>query len=73
MLVAAGKNWSGLIETLAPYDEATAAQVAHLLHSMNELDSDMLREALKRGAPATVAGFQAYQAALRDAELARAP
>ncbi len=73
-LVAAAKNdWAKLILSLANYDEAAAAQTAHLVRaSGTSLQSEPLVAALKSGTTATQSGFHAYAEAWRENEIARA-
>lgn len=73
VLARTGEDFSKLIAELAAYDEAVAAQAAHLLHRSGvSLQSEQLLEALKAAAPATAAGFRAYREAVRENEIARA-
>ncbi|MGN6544584.1 MAG: CehA/McbA family metallohydrolase [Aureliella sp.] len=72
IVARAGQDWPKLVLDLARYDEAVAAQVAHLLNRSGvSLQAPSLVEALKKATGATKAGFQAYREALRENELAR--
>ena len=72
-LVAASPNeLSPLIQSLAKYDAAVAAQVAHLVRVAGvSLQSEPLLTALKNAPPATQDGFHAYTRAWRENEIAR--
>ncbi len=61
-----------LVSRLSESDEATAAQVAHLLRASGvSLQSEQLQAALKSAAPPTQAGFQKYIESRRENESAR--
>jgi len=72
-LVAAAENdWAKLVASLSIYDEAVAAQTAHLVRiSGTSLQFEPLLMALKTGRPATQSGFRAYGEAWRENEIAR--
>ncbi|MBC7819137.1 MAG: hypothetical protein IAG10_19785, partial [Planctomycetaceae bacterium] len=72
-LVAASTNdVTKLIESLSTYDEAVAAQAAHLLRTSGlSLQSQPLLTALKTASSATQAGFRAYAEAWRENEIVR--
>jgi hypothetical protein len=62
-----------LIEALADYDEAVAAQAAHLVQlSGRSLLTDDAQAALKAAAPPVQDGVRTYLAAWRECEIARA-
>ena len=61
-----------VIAHLADYDEATAAQAAHLLRvSGVPLPDERLQTALKTAEPSVQSGFRQYQDAWRENEIAR--
>jgi hypothetical protein len=73
LFAAARDNLPQLVAALADYDQATAAQAAHLFHAAGgSLQSSEYAAALRSGPPAVQAGFRAYYAAWRENELARA-
>ncbi len=73
LVAAAGNDCVKLVASLSNYDEAVAAQAAHLVQvSGTSLQSEPLREALKTGTPAARSGFQTYAEAWRENEIARA-
>lgn len=73
LLKAAGNDWMKLVDNLSIYDEAVAAQAAHLLRVGGTSQSDQrLVTALRTGAPAVQSGFQQYNEACRANEIARA-
>jgi hypothetical protein len=65
------QKWA-IIQGLANYDEAVAAQAAGLLHARGHSvdDPDMIAAATKAG-PQVERGFRAYFAAWREGEIAR--
>ena len=73
LVAAAGHDWEKLVASLSIYDEAVAAQAAHLVRvSGTSLQSEPLRAALKGGREMTQSGFRAYAEAWRENEIARA-
>ena len=73
LVAAAGHDWVKLVASLSNYDDAVAAQAAHLVRvSGTSLQSEPLRSALKGGREMTLAGFHAYAEAWRENEIARA-
>ena len=73
LVATAGNDWAKLVASLSIYDEAVAAQTAHLVRvSGMSLQSEPLLAALKSGTPATQTGFRAYAEAWRENEIARA-
>ena len=66
-------DWKKLIASLSKYDDAVAAQAAHLVRvSGTSLQSESLVTALKAGADMTRSGFRAYAEAWRENEIERA-
>ena len=62
-----------LIASLSKYDDAVAAQAAHLVRvSGTSLQSDEIQTALKSGSAMTREGFRAYADAWRENEIERA-
>ena len=73
LVTAAKGDWKKLIASLGDYDDAVAAQAAHLVRvSGTSLQSEPLRSALKGGREMTQSGFRAYAEAWRENEIARA-
>ncbi|MEK6257499.1 MAG: CehA/McbA family metallohydrolase [Planctomycetota bacterium] len=73
LVAAADNDWKKLIASLWDYDDAVAAQAAHLVRvSGTSLQSEPLRSALKGGREMTQSGFRAYAEAWRENEIARA-
>ncbi len=73
LVAAGGSDWTKLIASLSNYDEAVAAQAAHLVRvSGASLQSELLLAALKTTAPEVQSGFRAYAEAWRENEIARA-
>ena len=69
----AGNDWKKLVASLSDYDEAVAAQAAHLVtRSGTSPLSEPLQKAVLAGTSATKFGFQAYREAWRASEIARA-
>jgi hypothetical protein len=65
-------NWTKLVTNLSDYDEAVAAHAAHLLRTAGtSLQNARLMAAVKEGSSAVRNGFQAYQDAARENEIAR--
>ena len=72
LIAAEPGNIAKLVSRLSEYDEATAAQVAHLLRTSGlSLQDEQLRTALKTASPTTQAGFQNYVDAWRENEIAK--
>ncbi len=73
LVAAAGNDWKKLVASLSNYDDAVAAQTAHLVRaSGTSLQSEPLVAALKAGTEKTQSGFRAYADAWRENEIARA-
>ena len=73
LVTAAKGDWKKLIASLWDYDDAVAAQAAHLVRvSGTSLQSEPLVAALKAGRETTRSGFRAYAEAWRENEIARA-
>lgn len=73
LVTAAKGDWKKLIASLWDYDDAVAAQAAHLVRvSGTSLQSEPLIAALKAGGEMTQSGFRAYAEAWRENEIARA-
>ena len=73
LVTAAKGDWKKLIASLWDYDDAVAAQAAHLVRvSGTSLQSEPLLTALKEGREMTQYGFRAYAEAWRENEIARA-
>ena len=73
LVTAAKGDWKQLIASLSQYDDAVAAQAAHLVRvSGTSLQSESLVTALKAGAERTRSGFRAYADAWRENEIERA-
>jgi hypothetical protein len=73
LVTAAQGDWKKLIVSLRNYDDAVAAQAAHLVRaSGTSLQSEPLVAALKTGREMTQSGFRAYAEAWRENEIARA-
>jgi hypothetical protein len=69
----AGSDLSALLKALANFDEAVAAQAAHLMQTRGAaIESEAARQALSNAAPATRAGFENYLRARKESESARA-
>jgi hypothetical protein len=72
LFAAHRNNLNDLIASLSNFDEAVAAQVAHLLRASGEsLQSAQLQSALKSAPPAIQTGFRDYTEAWRENEIAR--
>ena len=72
LIAAEPGNVAKLVARLSEYDEATAAQVAHLLRMSGvSLQDEQLRTALKTASPPTQTGFQKHVDAWRENELAK--
>jgi hypothetical protein len=72
LAAASGGDLPALLKALADYDEAVAAQAAHLWQqSGHSLLSDEAQAALKGAAPQVAAGTRAYLEAWRENQLAR--
>ena len=70
---AAGGSLDKLIEGLATYDAAVAAQAAHVFRTGGgKLSAEDLADAIKAAPPQVAAGLRNYQEAWRASELARA-
>jgi hypothetical protein len=66
-------NLPALLKALADFDEAVAAQAAHLAQTNGHLlEADQIQQELSRAAPAAQAGFQNYLQARQQSESARA-
>jgi hypothetical protein len=62
-----------LMTRLTGFDEATAAQMAHLLQQSGiPLQEDRFQSSLKNASPSVQAGFRRYHAAVRENEMASA-
>ena len=73
LVTAARGDWKALIASLSKYDDAVAAQTAHLVRvSGTSLQSEALVTALKEGNETTRSGFRAYAEAWRESEIERA-
>ncbi|MEX2174006.1 MAG: CehA/McbA family metallohydrolase [Pirellulaceae bacterium] len=71
-LTAAGGDLPKLVAALAKYDQATAAQAAHLFQSGGgRLAGEPFDRALKTAPPHVSAGIRDFQKAWRDSELVR--
>lgn len=73
LFIDAGNKWEKLVASLSDYDEAVAAQTAHLvtLSGTSPL-SEPLQKAVLAGTSATKFGFHAYREAWRASEMERA-
>lgn len=72
-VATAGADAAKLIETLAGYDAAVAAQAAHLWRSAGRSpDGDDFLQAERNATPAVREGLRAYRESWRDNERARA-
>ncbi|MBW3597925.1 MAG: CehA/McbA family metallohydrolase [Planctomycetes bacterium] len=73
MVLKAGYDFDALLESLAGYDRAVAAQAAHLWQSAHgSLLSEVYQAALSRANPETRSGFREYLEAWRRNQIARA-
>ena len=65
-------DFARLCVRLSDYDEATAAQVAHLLRTSGvSLQNERLQSAVKLASATVQAGFRRYEEAWRENEIAR--
>ncbi len=72
LVAASGDDLPALVKSLADYDEAVAAQAAHLWQRPGRsLLSDESQAALKNAPPQTARGIRAYLDAWRESQLAR--
>ncbi|HUE73300.1 MAG TPA: CehA/McbA family metallohydrolase, partial [Pirellulaceae bacterium] len=72
LVAASGGDLPALIKSLANYDEAVAAQAAHLWQQpCGSLLSDESQAALKAAAPHTARGIRTYLDAWRENQIAR--
>jgi hypothetical protein len=73
LVAAAGGDWSKLVESLADYDEATAAQTAYLFQRGGKSLMDVQSSETLKAAPEHVReGFAKFLQAWRESELERA-
>ncbi len=73
LVTTARGDGKALIASLSKYDDAVAAQAAHLVRvSGTSLQSDEIQTALKLGSAMTREGFRAYTEAWRENEIERA-
>ncbi len=71
-VTSSGRDFKRLMQELAKFDAATAAQAAHLIESeLKEAEREQLGAALKAAAPQTQAGFARYRDAKQQSERAR--
>ncbi len=69
----ADNDWQRLVFSLSDYDEAVAAQTAHLVtRSGTSHFSEPIQKAVEAGTSATRSGFKAYREEYRANEIARA-
>lgn len=72
LTLASGGDLPALLQSLADYDEAVAAQAAHLWQQPGRsLLSEEAQVALKNASPHTARGIRAYLDAWRESQLAR--
>jgi hypothetical protein len=73
LVMASKGDLADLVERLRGYDEAVAAQAAHLVQSPEgSLMAPEARSVLEKGTPETRSGFRDYLQAWRDSQAARA-
>ena len=73
LVTTARGDGKALIASLSKYDDAVAAQAAHLVRaSGTSLQSDEWKAAIKSGSPMTREGFRSYADSWRENEIERA-